>query len=382
MQFSLKPLAFLALVACSTEDISTGSHPLFTSPPVRINRLVASDPMVGAEFGDSVASIKDQLFVGAPNSNGGRGVVYVFTASAGGWVETQRLTSLNEPSVHNLGVSVSGYGDVLAVGAPTHPSGGAVLIFRRSQNGWTFNQRLVPPRPELAAAYFGYTLELKDGLLVTSTGLNPSDPRPGIVHVYREKSSQFAFEQDLIPTESASEDQFGASYAIDGDQLAIGASSAFRAPGRAYVFRKHSTGWREEQRLTAGSGLDLFGWSIAMSGSRLVVGAPVSTTPAHGALYAYEKRGPAWEVAQVIAGVSSGLGPYSGSLGRGVAINGDQLAATNLEAVFTFRAGAGGQWLDDARYLPAVASPPTGEIAMGTELEFKNDVLAVGNRLD
>jgi hypothetical protein len=73
-------------------------------------------------------------------------------------------------------------------------------------------------------------------------------------------------------------DEFGYSLAIDGDVLVVGANQYWNGgPGSAYVFQD-STGnsnWVEVAKLTASDGAqqDRFGWSVAVSGNTIVVGA-------------------------------------------------------------------------------------------------------------
>jgi subtilisin family serine protease len=93
------------------------------------------------------------------------------------------------------------------------------------------------------------------------------------------------FEQaELLASDGAAGDWFGYSVAIDGEIAVAGArldnNHNGEAAGAAYVFRydpNDPTGpWVEEAKLTASDGLpyDEFGWSVAVSGDTVLVGAP------------------------------------------------------------------------------------------------------------
>src|SRR5262249_53230072 len=89
------------------------------------------------------------------------------------------------------------------------------------------------------------------------------------------------------PRLEASDDSlaFGTSVAISGESVVVGAPTGIAqridaVPGRAYVFEHSEGGWSQPQKLeapnpTAG---DLFGWSVAIEGETIVVGAPGDDT--------------------------------------------------------------------------------------------------------
>ena len=79
----------------------------------------------------------------------------------------------------------------------------------------------------------------------------------------------------------AASDRFGSSVAVSGDTVAVGApgeSSGGFVCGAAYVFTRTSGVWTQQAYLKAsnvGAG-NRFGWSVAVSGDKVVVGAPFS----------------------------------------------------------------------------------------------------------
>ena len=84
-------------------------------------------------------------------------------------------------------------------------------------------------------------------------------------------------QQKLTASDGTSEVLFGHSVAISGNTLVVGVP--YDGPpyhGSAYVFVRGGATWSEQQKLTAGDGAggDRFGFSVAISGDTLVVGAP------------------------------------------------------------------------------------------------------------
>lgn len=105
----------------------------------------------------------------------------------------------------------------------------------------------------------------------------------------------------LLAPDAGDGDEFGWSLAIDGDILVIGAyrndhedaqPDPLQDAGKAYVFRHVAGVWTPFATLTAPSPAanDLFGMSVAVSGSTIVVGAPAADIAADGAGAAFVYR--------------------------------------------------------------------------------------------
>jgi hypothetical protein len=101
----------------------------------------------------------------------------------------------------------------------------------------------------------------------------------GAVYIYeRDAAGQFTRRQKLVspdgPPDNELGDGFGSGISTAGAVMVVGASTV----GRAYVFRRNSTGvWRHQQTLipselgTGGAG---FGAAVAIDRGMIVVGAP------------------------------------------------------------------------------------------------------------
>ncbi|MHC4924595.1 MAG: putative Ig domain-containing protein [Planctomycetota bacterium] len=121
------------------------------------------------------------------------------------------------------------------------------------------------------------------------------------------------------------EDRFGISVDLDGDIAVIGAPEQYAdaAPGSAYVFTRSGTTWTQKPKLTP-TGIengDLFGNSVSVSGTTVVVGAPRHSTG--GTAFVFTGPAGTWSEQQVLNGADTGAGD---SFGDSVSISGDTVA--------------------------------------------------------
>ncbi len=258
--------------------------------------LKASDILAGAQFGFSVALHGDPLAVGAP---GPAKTVYVFRRlSEGVWTEEARLPSPSS-SPGFFGGSVAVQGDVLVVGDPTEGAKGAVHVFRRTGTSWTQEARLTASNGD-SSDFFGCAVAVDGEAIVVGAsreegnGTDPSDNsllKAGAAYVFRRSGTSWIEEAYLKPSVIDADDRFGLSVAISGDRVAVGApqedggatgvngdatDNSRTSAGAAYVFRRQGTSWVQEAYVKPSNmGTSFrFGVSVALSGSRLVVGAP------------------------------------------------------------------------------------------------------------
>jgi hypothetical protein len=151
----------------------------------------------------------------------------------------------------------------------------------------------------------------------------PDDPSA------RALASLLTAETELTASDGAFSDTFGSAVAISGDTAVVGAPRDDHAvnaewdKGSAYVFERDAGGegaWGEVAKLTASDAAenDFFGASVAMDGDRLVVGA--WNDDGKGAAYVFERDAGAWsEVAKLTASDAAA----DDGFGDPVAIDGD-----------------------------------------------------------
>ncbi|MHC4860312.1 MAG: hypothetical protein ACYTDY_09510 [Planctomycetota bacterium] len=233
-------------------------------------RLDPSQPLAYAQFGFSCDIDGDTLVVGARAEGASdEGAVYVFERGAGGWEEVDRLTDEDGGGGY-FGESVAVDGDTLVVGCPGYGGAGSVFVYERVEGIWGLVDR-----------YFSAT-----------TG-------PG--------------------------NQFGNSVAIDGDTFVVGSphhKNPLEDGGAAYVFVRSGEGWIEQTRLLPDDKFteDLFGWSVDISGDRVVAGAPYKKVgeSRFGAAYVFSREGETWSQQQKLTHPSQSV---QGDFGYSIAID-------------------------------------------------------------
>src|SRR5215472_1621278 len=105
-----------------------------------------------------------------------------------------------------------------------------------------------------------------------------------------------AFQQaKLTASDGAPGDIFGVSVAISGPTAVVGAFGQFSNTGAAYVFVRSGTAWHQQAKLTAADAqeFDNFGASVAICGLTVVVGADMKHDFV-GAAYVFVRSGTAW----------------------------------------------------------------------------------------
>lgn len=154
---------------------------------------------------------------------------------------------------------------------------------------------------------------------------------------------------ELVAPDGAALDEFGASVAVSGTTIVVGAPSGEDGAGAAYVYVEPAAGWSKVVDPVAELGSDnpvtagLFGQSVAISGNTIVVGAPDEGADGMtGAAYVFQMPAGGWGN-QLDNGATADLTPASpdGSFGAAVAVSGntvvvgDPLAASPAAYVFT-----------------------------------------------
>jgi hypothetical protein len=309
-------------------------------------------------FGASVSVHGDTLVVGSPGEDTptthGAGAVYVFVRSGAAWSLQQKLWASDGAAGDVFGVSVSVYGDTVAVGALLDDTrravdAGSAYVFVRSGTTWTQQRKLQAP-DGTTDARFGDSVSINADTLVVGSPLDdtPGEMDAGSAYVFVRSGTGWSLQQKLLASDGAAHDQLGDSVCVSGDTVVIGAydddTHAGTDAGSAYVFVRSGSAWSQAQKLVASDGRrgDLFGIAVSVSGDTLAVGAAFENNPGGpdaGAAYVFVRSGTTWSEQQKL--VAS-----DGSRGDRLGIN---LSAREDALVV-------GAYLDDARAGPAGGS--------------------------
>jgi hypothetical protein len=284
-------------------------------------------------FGASVAISGSTIVVGAPNHMvqgvNDDGAAYVFTKSGTTWNQTAELTASDVSEANEFGSSVSVSGSTIAVGDPFRLVAGnyegATYVFTKSGSTWSQKDELGSPADAIRDLY-GFSVSVSGTSLVVGSPYRTEDSgfdtTQGAVDIYTLSSNGIGkLNAEVTNSDGATGDNFGASVATTGTDVLVGAPFHDSEAGGAYVFAKSGTTWAQQAELTFPAG-SAAGWSVALSGSVAVVGAPgqqVGPNVHQGAAYVFAKSGTSW-VGKGTATASNGAA--GDELGVSVSVSG------------------------------------------------------------
>jgi hypothetical protein len=265
-----------------------------------------------------------------------------------------------------------------------------------------------------------------------TTGVNGdqtdnSATNSGAVYVYTRTNGVWTQQAYLKASNTSSGDMFGVSVAIDGDTLAVGATSESSnatgvngdqtnhlAPnsGAVYVFTRTAGVWSQQAYLKASNtnADDNFGVTVALKGDTLAVAAyeeasnatgvngnqADNSAPGSGAVYVFTRTSGVWSQQAYLKASNTDAGDlfgYEMALGSdtlavgapfeassAIGVNGDQVdnSASGSGAVYVYTRTAG-VWSQQA-YLKA-SNTDAGD-RFGHDLKIDGETLAVSARLE
>jgi hypothetical protein len=251
----------------------------------------------------------------------------------------ERLVAVDGAARDRFGTAVALSGDTAVIGAPLNDEiyndQGTVYVFVRSGGTWTMQQKLwVNDGAE--GDCFGAAVALSgDTLVVGAAGDDiGANYDQGSVYVFTRNGGWWDEQQKISASDGAQSDRFGWSVALEGDTLAVGADhdaiGSNVDQGSAYVFvRGGGTQpvWTQQQKLTAGDGAvgDSFGSAVALEGDTLVACAPfddIAANPNQGSAYVFTRSGATWTQQQKL---TAGDGAADDRFGHAVALSDDKL---------------------------------------------------------
>jgi hypothetical protein len=202
---------------------------------------------------------------------------------AGEFEEEVRLTQPDPVNNDRFGTVVSVSGDTAVIAAPEHRSDGhygAAYVYVHSGGSWSLQAKLVSPNPRPFARSVAIDGDrIVVGALEDRAIFGGIDA--GLAYVFVRNGTAWEIEGELITADTPSPNRYGAAVDIKGDTVVIGAPedpwAGFQS-GSAYIFRRTDAGWVEEARLI-GMETDVndrFGDSVSLSGSRVAISAPLA----------------------------------------------------------------------------------------------------------
>ncbi|NOY98117.1 MAG: hypothetical protein GXP40_02795, partial [Chloroflexi bacterium] len=253
----------------------------------------------GHKFGAAVDvdSSNGRIMVGAP----GTGSVYLYTYDGSQLINKWPLTvKLNGSGEFGTAVDLDSSG-VALIGAPSaNGTGEAYLYYRAGSGSWTLHTTLTSISQQ-SGERFGAAVAIKQysgRAVVGSPNYDGTNTDQGAAWVFEESGGNWSLvarltaDGGLPPDEATHEgnagDHFGASVAIHGDYVAVGApdydgNSANQ--GKVYVFYRHEracggacdpVAWTRSHNLASSTPAEneYFGKAVALGDKLLVAGVP------------------------------------------------------------------------------------------------------------
>ncbi len=364
--------------------------PVLTPYMFGLSTAISGDTMVvGAQYDSSDETGVKNGTAGEANGNlGGSGAAYVYRKIGNDWVQEAYLKGSGTSIGDIFGTSVAISADTIVVGA-----------FKEDSN----------------------ETGVKNG---TTGGTNDLLTDSGAAYVFRRTGNLWTQEAYLKGSATSRGDRFGRKVAISGDTIIVGAAEEdsnetgvkngatggtndlLTDSGAAYVFRRTGNLWAQEAYLKASStdSDDQFGYSVAISGDTIVVGARLEEDPGDvtlnsGAAYVFRRTGALWAQEAYLknSGISS-----NGNFGSSLAIAGDtivvgalyedsnemgvkngiqggiNLMSTDSGAAYVFKR-TGTFWVQEA-YLKS--SNPFPSSYFGQSVSISGDTIVVGSDLE
>ncbi len=298
----------ILLIGCEPLALKSTIMELSDPPTWSLSQAPLMQGGAGDQFGVSVDISANYMIIGAPlnDSTYFNGVAYIYVRNGDDWQFLTQLESINTTSGINFGIAVAITEDYAVVGA----SGGSVHqieIFKRIGSTWSRDWS----RTETGAVHFGEAVDVYgDYAIVGDYGANKT-------RIYYRDSGFWVFQEDLDPSAS---NQFGYSVSLFGDYAVVGVPQTSSFDGAAEIYERSGTNWLPDKSVEPPvSGLTgLYGTSVSISGSDIIIGAPNSST-----VYFYRLNGSTWgfHSEQSITGVVA-----SDSFGWSVSVT-DRVAA-------------------------------------------------------
>lgn len=291
---------------------------------------ISSDTIVvGAVNEESnQTTITNGTTASSDNSANDAGAAYVFRRTGTSWAQEAYLKAPNAEAGDYFGLSVAVSSDTIVVGAyqessnqttitngtsasgdNSAPDAGAAYVFRRTGTTWAQEAYLKAPNAEGGDNFGSYVAVDSDTIAVAAVvedsgqttitngptaSSDNSASGAGAVYVFKRNGTDWAQEAYIKAAEVDASDDYGYEVGLSSNTLVVGAigeasnqttitngttasnDDSLSFTGAAYIYKRTGVTWAQEAFIKPPNpdASDYFGWAVAISGDRVVVGAP------------------------------------------------------------------------------------------------------------
>jgi len=247
---------------------------------------------------------------------------------------------------------------------------------------------------------FGYHVAISGDTALVGVRFDDDDTNgleSGSAYVFTRSGTTWSQQARLTAADGSDRDWFGVRVALEGDTAVIAADADDSDvngvdSGSVYVFTRSGTVWTQQAKLTAadGAAVDLFGYSVALSGDTILVGARFGDDDIHGdnsgSVYVFTRSGTFWSQQ---AKLTAADGEAGDEFGYSVALAGDTAVITanaddsevngvdSGSAYVFIRSGT--EWTQQAKL--TAADGAEGDL-FGVRVALAGDTALIGARLD
>lgn len=281
----------------------------------------------GARFGISVSSSGEYIVVGADQYNGtsagdgdNEGAIYIYRKKSDTQVELLKEMQADIQAANDhFGYSVSIDGDYIISGTPyadvtkngtiSAENGGRVyLIKRNSDDDIKQEDKFDLGDDAQKDDHLGWSVAISGNFFIAGVPDQEDDVdsnSSGLAYSFKISDDEIEKVQSFKADETATEDQFGWSVAISGKYIIVGAPKhnldGEENAGSAYLFKRDDSGHITQKfviRADDGKANDNFGTSVATNGEYIIVGAP-GDDDARGSAYIFKIKSSGADVKQL-----------------------------------------------------------------------------------
>ena len=196
------------------------------------------------QFGRTVAIHGNNLVVGAPRWDNGKGRIFVYSYDGTPELQVQEIRLDAGKGGDQFGVSIESAADFLAIGAPGHNEG-TVTLFSEDHHGQWRETHTVTPADTTQDQRFGGRLAANDRRLwISAPRFN--ERRGGLYHF---DLSSMQLSDVLNPDALQFRSVFGGSLAVDNGIVAVGAVGQHNYEGAIFPLRVTDRGVRVDEAL-------------------------------------------------------------------------------------------------------------------------------------
>jgi choice-of-anchor B domain-containing protein len=349
--------------------------------------LLFAAPALAQSFGGSLAVSGNEVIASETGNSNFAGSVYVFGKKNGNWAELYQIESpTGAENGDSFGRALSANDTHLIVGSPAQNK---AFIFSKTSNGKWGNAVTLSSTAAMEGDGFGSTVALGDGFAVV--GATGAGDGAGAAYVYRMSNGSWTMESKLEPEGLKAGALFGAAIVADHDKIVVGAPARaggfgrrgqeFTEVGSVYVFHMEDGKWTNTvqvgpQGITEGAG---FGASLAIDGGKLAVGAPFDVQMAGSvSLFTWDADSKAYTQTGKLAPFVSARGT---NFGQSIGLDGDMVMVgapgdnAGTGTVYTFIPDGMGSFSDANK---ETGSTMERRASYGATMAGGNAVAAVG----